>query len=314
MSRVVLALLMVGAFAGCGGGTATAPSSGTSGLPATLAPIATPPLPAGISVSVRGMLQTVATYIVSAYAEMQTNRPNNQHLEAQYRAKLTMLAEPSLINQIFNGRQWVEANAATTRGAVPVAALFPAASMRTEATDAVRLAETFLPVLVEFFDESFPTGELEVWYGFKIGASGGGGAIYLEDRTTYEARSTATMLKYDLMVAHEIAHTYIGNEALTQFLELFTVNVTRGLGVDPLAWTDTRGWTPTQPSSFGATYVMDIYHRVGFDVTRRAYRAIRPLRPAYGQPLAAAVIAAFLAEVPAAHREFVEGKLRQILA
>lgn len=314
MKRALLVIATLVLVACGSGGAATAPPGGSTSLPASLGPITTPPLPSGISLSVRGMLQSVATYIVSAYAEMQANRPNNPHLETQYRTKLTMLAEATLIAQIFNGRQWVEGTASTGHGAVPVAAVFPSLAMQAECVATVRLAESYLPVLVEFFHEPFPTGELEIWYGFKIGASGGGGALYLEDRTTYEGRWSAPMGRFDPMVAHEIAHTYMGNEALTQFLEIYTYNVARGAGVNVAAWTETRGWTPVTPSTYGATHPLDIYHRVGFDVMRRAYRAIRPLRPAYGQPLSAAVIAAFLSEVPAEHREFVEAKLRLIVA
>jgi hypothetical protein len=136
----------------------------------------------------------------------------------------------------------------------------------------------------------------------------------LVDRTTDEAVRKPGGLPYEVALAHEAGHSYISNEALTQFLEVYTYNVSRGAGVDPLTWTETRGWTPETPSTFGVTYPLDIYHRVGFDVMRRAYRAIQPLSPPYGQPLSSAVIAAFLAEVPAEHREFVEAKLRLIIA
>lgn len=313
MNRVWLTMCAVGVAVACGG-AATAPTPGSTTLPAALAPITTPPLPTGITVTVRGMLQSVATYIVLTYAELQESRPRNPQLDAQYTAKLTMLAAPGLISQIFNGRQWIEGSASTVRGAVPIGAVFPDHAMWNEATDTVRLAEMYLPVLVEFFDEAFPTGELEIWYGFKMGNSGGGGAVYTEDRTTYQARSIPSMLKFDAIIAHEIGHTYMGNEALTQFLELFALNVSHGRGVDPLAWTETRGWTPTQATSFGVTYVMDIYHRIGLEAIRRAYRAVRVIRPAYGQPLSEAALAAFLAEVPPADRAFVEAKLRAIIA
>jgi hypothetical protein len=59
---------------------------------------------------------------------------------------------------------------------------------------------------------------------------------------------------------------------------------------------------------------MDIYVVVGHDAMQRAYRAVAPLRPAYGRPLTDAVIAAFVAQVPEEHRAFVEERLRTIIA
>jgi hypothetical protein len=310
---VVLLLSMSSAIA-CGGAAPTTPPGGSGGLPATLSPITTPPLPPNISVMVRGMLQSVAIYIVAVYAEMQANRPRNPHLEVLHVQRLTMLADPTLIQQIFNGRRWAEGTASTVRGVVPIAALFPAETMRGDCSAVVQRSSEYVPILVEFFDQAFSTNGLLVWCGFKIGASGGGGAIYVEDRATYEGRSTPTALHYDLGIAHELAHTFMGNEALTQFLEVYTYNVANGAGLDPLDWPARRGWAPDTPTTFGVTHVLDIYHRVGFDTMRRAFRAVWPLRPAYGQPLSAAVIAAFLAEVPEEHRDYVQAKLAAIIA
>jgi hypothetical protein len=57
-----------------------------------------------------------------------------------------------------------------------------------------------------------------------------------------------------------------------------------------------------------------VYLLVGPDVMQHAYRAIRPLRPAYGQPLSQPVLDAFVAQVPDALRAAVRAKLGQIIA
>lgn len=306
--------LMVGGLAlavmACSGPTATTPRTDTP----VVAPFTTPPLPAGLSPLLESMLLGLGGYLTSVRADLQASAPNNPSLSAYYQAKLSMLSSPTLIQDVVNGRRWVEGQASTSRGAVPIAAVFPLESMRVESTETVRASERYLSILVDYFEEAFPTGTLKIWYGFKIGMSGGGGAMYLEDRGTYDQRRTGSGTIFAQTLAHELAHSYIGNEALTQFLELHVYNTDLGLGTDPTTWAQTRGWSPTQATSFGVTYALDIYHRVGPDVMRRAFRAVRPLRPAYGQPLTQAVIAAFLAEVPAEHRAYVQERLAQILA
>jgi hypothetical protein len=96
-----------------------------------------------------------------------------------------------------------------------------------------------VPIIEEFMAMPFPVGSVRVWYGFKIGNSGGGGVIYTEDRTTYETRTGPTRLPYDAILCHEASHSYVGNESLTQFLELYAYNVVRTGSADPMSWTFT---------------------------------------------------------------------------
>jgi hypothetical protein len=190
-------------------------------------------------------------------------------------------------------------------GPTPIAAVFPLESMRVPCAGAISALEGYLPLLTDFFAQPFPTGRLEIWYGFKVGATGGGGSIYiLDEETSALVNTNASSTSYSATLAHEASHSYISNEALNQYVEVYLDNVVRGRGTDVLNWDVTRGWTPTTPSTFGVSAVLDIHLVVGFDVMRRAYRAIRPLQPAYGSPLSPAVIAAFVAEVPPEHRAF----------
>jgi hypothetical protein len=309
----IVATSAIIAAIGCGG-SPLAPSLPPT-LPETLPFIATPPIPAGVSPTIAGMLSRLAGYIRSAYLENRDLLPRNSHLATQINAKMAMLAVPNLINQIFDGRRWAEGSAPTVTGGVtPIGALFPLEEMRAECTEAIRTLETILPILVNYFGEPFPTGRLELWYGFTVGASGGGGTIYIADRTTSNTVNPNSLITYEATLAHEASHSYISNEALTQFLEVYIDNVRRGRGLDPLGWDFTRGWTPTTPSTFGVTFVLDVYFMVGPEVMQKAYRAILPLRPAYGQPLSQPVLDAFVAQVPEPLRAAVRAKLGQIIA
>ena len=274
--------------------------------PARLPPFTTPPLPGGLSATMTAMLGKLAEYIVAVYAENLALLPRNPQFASQIQAKLSMLSNPGqLIREIFDERRWVEGSApAPIGGATPIGAVFPLESMRAECGDAVRTLEAVLPAPA-----------LQLWYGFKVGGTGGGGAIYMVDRTTQATfPAPAFPISYEATLAHEAAHSYISNEALTQFLEVYVHNVMRGRGVNPDNWDFTRGWSPVSPSPFGVSVVLDVYGLVGHEVMQRAYRAIRPLRPAYGQPLTAAVLDAFVAQVPEAQRATVRAKLATIIA
>jgi len=135
---------------------------------------------------------------------------------------------------------------------------------------------------------------------------------YSEDRTTYEGRTGSNRLPYDAILCHELGHSYIGSESLTQFLELYAYNVIRTGSTDPQAWIFTRGWTPNLPANQDVAAVLDIYRLIGHDAMRRAYRAIYPLRPPYGQPLSQTVIQAFVAQVPVTLQAQVAEKLAKI--
>lgn len=271
-------------------------------------------MPEAVSPTVASMLSRLAAKIVQFHRENQELLPNNPRLARFYEEKIAILASPGFIDGIFNDRRWIDGLAESTVGSTPIGAVFALEPMRQECQDAVDVLEEAVPVLEEFFGEPFPSGSLAVWYGFKVGGTGGGGEINILDRTTAAAINAGSSVPYDAGLAHEAAHSYILNEALTQFLELYAYNVSRRRGVDPLSWEFTRGWGPATPSEYGVSPVLDIYHLVGNDAMRRAYRAIAPLRPAYGRPLTAAVIAAFVAEVPPEHRAFVEAKLARIIA
>jgi hypothetical protein len=112
---------------------------------------------------------------------MSTRCRANPQNAAFIQAKISMLQNASLPADIINGRRW--RSIARCR-AWPVGRsrshwLFPLDPMRTESTLAVDTLAPVLGLLEGFFDTPFPTPAIRVWYGFKIGNSGGGGAILL---------------------------------------------------------------------------------------------------------------------------------------
>jgi len=303
----LLSLTAILAIAACGGSSGPA---GPTPPPSTPTP---PTIPAGLSPTLTAMLQDLSTYISAALAENQELLPRNPQSSLQLQAKIVMLQNPALAADIINNRRWGEGGVTSMNGQmIPIVSVFPLETMRSEATQAVRTLEPVLSLLEVFFDASFPTPSVRVWYGFKVGNSGGGGAIYAEDRTTYEGRTGPTRLPYDAILGHELGHSYIGNETLTQFLELYTYNVLRTGSRDPSVWVFVRDWTPGLPANKDVAAVLDVYQLIGHDLMARAFRAIQPLRPGYGSPLSPAVIQAFLAQVPLAQQPQVAEKLARI--
>jgi hypothetical protein len=302
MRSLLTASALVLALTGCGGASPSAP---------TPAPTPSPgPTPPGgsLSATVTAMLDALPAYIASALAENRNLLPLNPQSASYIQAKIAMLQDPNLATAIRTDRRWAES--ASSR--VPIACVFPLESMRSEATVAVSTLEPVLPLLEEFFAKSFPAPAVRVWYGFKIGNSGGGGAIYSEDRTTYETRTGPNRLPFDAILSHELGHSYIGNEALNQFLEVYTYNVIRTGSRVPSAWTFVRNWVPGLATNQDVAAMLDVYQLIGYDAMARAYRAIQPLNPPYGSPLSSTVIQTFVDQVLPEHRSQVADKLRRV--
>ena len=125
--------------------------------------------------------------------------------------------------------------------------------------ETVRSVKLALPILEDFMATPFPRDVIRVWYGFRIGASGSGGKLYMEDKGTYEARMTSSMVIYGAILPHELSHSYIGHESLTQFLELNVHNVVRTNSTDVESWNFVRNYVPFRDSNEGYAALLDIY-------------------------------------------------------
>jgi hypothetical protein len=232
------------------------------------------------------MLQGLGSYISQALAENQENLLRNPQISAQLQAKISMLQRPTLHNEIIDRRFWVESNVASISGrTMQIVAVFPLESMRADATQAVQRLERSLPILENFMQTVFPAGSVRVWYGFIIGNKGGGGAIFTEDKETYESRWRPPMVPFDPILGHELSHSYIGHEGLTQFLELYVYNMVQTSSPDVQSWVFTRDYVPLRPANEGVAALLDVYGLLGHDRMSNAYKAAYSLRPPFGQPL-----------------------------
>ena len=309
---VGLALVVLACGLGCSSPTPTTPNTPNPSPTPTpvFVPPTLPPLPAGLSALMTSMLNSLPAQVTQALTENQQLLPNNPHLTSQLNAKIAMLRSPSILIDIVNGARWVEGQSMGTS----IGLVFPLEHMRADANDAVSVLTSALPVLEGFMGEPFPAPTVRVWYGFVMGNKGGGGSIYSEERSSYVARVQPNALPYDSILCHELSHSFMANEALNQFLELYVYNSLRGSSTDPSTWTFTRNWTPGLGSNRGITAIMDVYQLIGHDAMRAAYRAVRPLRPAYNSPLSPQVLDAFVSVLPADLRAAVRAKLATIIA
>ncbi len=303
----VISLLSASILPGCSNASPTTPST------PVFTPNTLPPLPGNLSAVMTSMLHGLIAQINSAISTNQQLIPNNPSLYAQLSAKIAMLQSPSLAADIINGSRWVDGTSSGVRP-TPVGLVFPLESMRADGADAVTVLASGMPILETFFDEPYPAASLRVWYGFVLGNSAGGGVINSEERSSYLARTSAGAPPFDAILCHEMSHSYMGNEALNQFLELYVFNARLGSSADPATWTFTRSWTPGLASNRGIAAVLDVYQLIGHDAMRAAYHAVRPLSPAYGSPLSVAVIDAFVSQVPAPLQDQVRQKLGTIVA
>lgn len=259
------------------------------------------------------MLQDLPGYINASLAENQALLPNNPNSSAQIQAKIAMLQSPNLASDVIKDRRWADGQVRSMDNRdIPIVSLFPLDSMRDHATPAAQIVKQAALALEGFLTLPFPAERIRVWYGFKVGNSGGGGDIYTEDRGTYDSRTPVTRLPYDAILSHELAHSYIGSEALTQFLEVYTYNFMVTGSKDHADWPFLRGWTPGVATNQNVAALLDVYQLVGYDAMARGYHAIAPLRPAYGTPLKPEVIQAFVDQMPTQWRSQVSEKLSQI--
>lgn len=270
-------------------------------------------VPSGASPLVAAMYQQLPAYIRSARAETQALLPRNPGLAVQIDAKVTLLERPTLAAEISDGRFYVEGSVTSTSGqTIAMAALFAEGWMRDEATETIRFLERVLPVLEDFIDTPFPHTFVRVWYGFKLGHTGGGGQLYLEDRTTYESHTPTTRLPHDEILAHELAHSYISNESLTQFLEMYAYSLVNGATTDIASWTFLRDYLPFAADNRDSAALLDIYQLIGHDAMSRAYTAVVPLRPLYGEPLSSAARQVFVDQAPESAKAQVAEKIARI--
>ena len=265
------------------------------------------------SATMSGMLSQVPARITSALKQNQDLLPRNQHLAAQIQAKTAILSQPNLASDIVGLRYYAETSTVSIDGGVrPIVTVFIADTMRAGATAAIEKLKSELIVLETFMGTAFPIQNVRMWYGFTLGNSGGGGVLNMEDRGTYEGRTPATRLPFDAILYHELAHSYIGNESLTQFIELYVYNVVRTRSTNAQDWVHTRSWVRGSSTNSGVHALLDIYEMIGQAAMSAAYKAIYPLRPPYGVVLSAEAQQAFVDHAPAAVRSAVAAKAAMI--
>lgn len=299
-----LAIALLTATASCGGGNSAPTLPDTPARPVYQVPV-------GLSPLLTSMYQQLPTVIASSLADLQRDLPNNQHIASYISAKIAMLQRPTLAVEIADGRMFAEVTS-INEGSIAIATLFPEERMRAEAMQTLTVLQQSLPILERFLDTSFPTASIRVWYGFKVGNSGGGGTISSEDRTSYDERTPVSRLPFESILCHELAHSYIGNEILTQFLELYTYNRLHGSTPDLTTWSFTRGYAGPSDANRDVALVLDVYQLLGHDAMARAYKAAYALRPPYGSPLSPAVRQAFVDQAPEELKALVETKLSRI--
>lgn len=267
------------------------------------------------SPTVMRMLASLVQYIPASLQNMYDLLPRNQHITSYIQTKIALLQRPGLRGEVIHDRRWVEGSVVSSGGrSIPIGAVFALPEMRAEVTQSVRSIESALPVLEGFMASPFITGDVRMYMGFVIGFTGGGGGIYMEDRATYEQRTPPTRLPYEAGLFHELGHSYIGSESLTQFLELYLYNVTRTGSTELPAWRYTRDWQPNADTNQGVHALLDVYQLIGHDAMARAYRAVYPLRPPYGQPLSPAAQQVFVDQAPEAVKAQVAAKMTRIPA
>ena len=229
-------------------------------------------------------------------SDMEDDLPRNPLNSVQIQEKIDMLSEPDLAENIVNQGLFVVDFFLSIDGRnIPIVAVFPRNYMREDVVYEVYRTKLALPILENFFDMPVQRNWIHVWYGFRVGNLGGGGSVYCEDRATYESRFREGMLPYDLMLYHELGHSYIGHESLNQFLEVYLFNFINTGSLNFEDWTIHR----TPPENWPwITAILDIYRLIGHDAMAEAYKVIYSYNPPYGTLLSQECKQAFVDNAP----------------
>lgn len=235
----------------------------------------------------------------------------NQRFASFIQAKITMLQQPGLADDIVRDRRSVSLMAASVDGrAIPVVAIYPEAKMRAGAQRVIEAIRIRMPILEEFMGVPYQTDRVKIWYGFAIGMDS---EINLEDEDSYQARAAQFSIQpYEAGIGHELAHSMMGHEALNLFLEIYLSNMVRHQSTRLQDWSYTQGYVAGAASNKQLHAVLDIYRLIGFERMRSAYRQIRPLLPRYGSELSAEAKQAFIDAAPVSERAAVSALVEKI--
>ena len=290
--------------------TITATIGGTIGSAALT--VATAPTD-GRAQTLASVLQSLPGYITSETAYNQSLIANNPSSATLIQAKIVMLQQSTLAAEIANIPLNAMGVARSQDGRnIPIVSVFPRDSMRAGAAASVGILQLELPVLEGFYGLPIAVNDVRLFYGFTIGNRGGNGSIFSEDEGTYISRTPESRLPFEAIIDHELGHTYMGNESMNQFTEMYVYNVVRTGSTDLQAWTFTRSYAPQTLPHVGVHLLLDVYSIIGVEAMKQAYRACFAIRPPYGDPIPAACIAAFVDRAPAASKVQVETMLKAI--
>jgi len=280
------------------------PSSSTT---STITPTFTPtPTFAPINqtqLAIYSVILSLNSTISSTLGSQINDLPRNPNITSYMQAKINMLQDPNLYSKIIDEKFFVVDFLSSIKGRqITIVAVFPMSDMREGATQAVQWVKSGLPLLESFMAIAFPMDQITIWYGFQVGAAGGGGTIWAEDQATYESRFRLGMMPYEPLYYHELSHSYISHESLNQFLEMYQYNLVHTGSTAYQDWTNFRVPKENWP---WINAILDIYQLTGYDAMANAYRILYTMNPPYGQLLSPQCQQVFVDQAPADLKEQV---------
>jgi hypothetical protein len=238
---------------------------------------------------------------------------NNPHIAAQIETKVNILKSPTLAEEIRDGHFYFgDTTTLLNNRQIPIGTIFLEENMMADALESINLTKLALPMLETFMQTPYPFNGFEIWYGFCMGNTNGGDVINMEDNATYEARTGPDRMPYNAILFHEISHSYIGNEGLTQFLDIYLYNMIYAKSTDINSWVYLQGYTPFLDSNTWLHALLDIYQYIGPNNMSKAYQILYTLHPAYGSPLSEECLQVFVDQAPIDVKTLVATKVKSI--
>jgi hypothetical protein len=158
---------------------------------------------------------------------------------------------------------------------IPIVIIYPQIDMRNTVENISILLSQTIYRLEKIFGE-YPEPDLFILYGFSLDTNS---IIQLEDKETFDERNRELIelnqgviggiINWHQLLPHELSHSYFESEAITQFLEIYIINLITQNSSDTRDWKSGRNdWTFNDEGyieleNYGSPGLLKIYNLIG---------------------------------------------------
>ena len=189
--------------------------------------------------------------------------------------KLIILKDEELLSNIIHQELYLSYTYQGNYDDIPIIIFYPSLDMKQNVDSVVYLINHIIYELENIFGK-YPDSDVLILYGFTLDTDS---LISMEDKMTfYERTSERHAIEQDVigevynwyqLFAHELSHSYFASESLTQFLDVYLINIITFNSSDTREWDSGRnGWIFDNDGyidldDYGSPGLLKIYNIIG---------------------------------------------------